>query len=102
MLPGVYLVAAGEDPAPAQAPVRAGRPAVDEGPHLSYALQWFVFATGAFVGYGVLARREAADRRAAGAGGERPAAVPAAPPSRSRRRSDEDVEDEILDARSRG
>lgn len=102
VLPGVYLVAAGEDPAPAQAPARAGRPAVDEGPHLSYALQWFVFATGAFVGYGVLARREAADRRAAGVGGERPAAVPAAPPSRSRRRSDEDVEDEILDAHSRG
>ena len=33
--------------------------AVDEGPHLSYAVQWFLFAGLLFVGYGVLARTRA-------------------------------------------
>jgi surfeit locus 1 family protein len=33
-------------------------PPLDEGPHLSYAVQWFIFAAIAVVGYAVLARRE--------------------------------------------
>ncbi|HEV2087184.1 MAG TPA: SURF1 family protein [Cryptosporangiaceae bacterium] len=33
--------------------------AQDQGPHLSYAVQWFLFAALAFVGYGILARRRA-------------------------------------------
>jgi surfeit locus 1 family protein len=32
-------------------------PALDAGPHLSYAIQWFAFATIALVGGGILARR---------------------------------------------
>ena len=46
-------------------------PELDEGPHLSYAIQWFTFATIAVVGYVVLVRREAKDRardRTRGAG----------------------------------
>ncbi|PDQ35553.1 MAG: hypothetical protein B5766_05715 [Candidatus Lumbricidophila eiseniae] len=39
-------------------PQAAPRPALDEGPHLSYALQWFVFATMGFVGLGWAANRE--------------------------------------------
>jgi cytochrome oxidase assembly protein ShyY1 len=31
---------------------------LSEGPHLSYAVQWFIFATIAVIGYGVLVRRE--------------------------------------------
>ena len=40
------------------------RPETSEGPHLAYAFQWFLFACMALGGYVVLARREAADRRA--------------------------------------
>lgn len=35
----------------------------DEGPHLSYAVQWFVFSTIAAVGYVVILRRQAEERR---------------------------------------
>ena len=38
----VYLVA--QDSGGAAAPVRLAAPAQDEGPHLSYAIQWFAFA----------------------------------------------------------
>ncbi len=37
-------------------------PGLSEGPHLSYAIQWFTFATIALVGYAVLVRREIRDR----------------------------------------
>jgi surfeit locus 1 family protein len=39
-------------------PIPASLPEPSEGPHLSYAIQWFTFATIALVGYGVLARRK--------------------------------------------
>ena len=58
---GAYGDLAAEDPAPATSPLREPRPALDEGPHLSYALQWVVFAIGALVGFVVLARRTAQD-----------------------------------------
>jgi cytochrome oxidase assembly protein ShyY1 len=54
-----------EEQSPAQVgdlPVVVPRPELDEGPHLSYAVQWFIFATIALVGFVVLARREARDR----------------------------------------
>lgn len=38
-------------------------PPLDEGPHLSYAVQWFAFAVIAVGGFGYLARREAEHRR---------------------------------------
>jgi cytochrome oxidase assembly protein ShyY1 len=65
-----------EEQSPAQAgdlPVVVPRPELDEGPHLSYAVQWFTFGTIALVGFVVLARREARDvartsERAAGPG----------------------------------
>jgi surfeit locus 1 family protein len=34
-------------------PVRFGQPVVDEGPHLSYAIQWFSFALIAIIGAGL-------------------------------------------------
>jgi surfeit locus 1 family protein len=37
--------------------VRLARPKLDGGPHLSYALQWFAFATIAVVGAGIVAAR---------------------------------------------
>ena len=39
-------------------PVRIPLPALDEGPHKSYALQWFAFATIALVGTGAVVRSE--------------------------------------------
>ncbi|MFM6974742.1 MAG: SURF1 family protein [Agromyces sp.] len=46
----------------ADAPYRAERPVPDEGPHLSYALQWYVFAVIAFGAYGWAARAERQQR----------------------------------------
>jgi cytochrome oxidase assembly protein ShyY1 len=54
-----------EQPAPRTAPVLLDPPETSEGPHLAYAVQWFLFACLALGGYVQLARREAADRRAA-------------------------------------
>ncbi len=52
-----------EVPASADDPrlVPLGPPEPTEGPHLSYAVQWFIFTTIAVVGYGLLLRRVARD-----------------------------------------
>jgi len=39
-------------------PVRIPLPALDEGPHKSYAIQWFAFAAIALIGTGAIARKE--------------------------------------------
>ena len=41
-------------------PAPAPLPQLDEGPHLSYAIQWFSFAAIALIGYGLLVRRDRA------------------------------------------
>ena len=53
-------------------PAQAGRepevlppPTLDEGPHLSYAVQWFIFSTIAVVGYPLILRRSARNRELA-------------------------------------
>lgn len=79
-----YVLLASESPAPSTAPLPGLRPVLDEGPHLSYTLQWFVFALLAFIAFFSLLRQEA--QREAGV-------VPAAP----RKRSDADEEDALLD-----
>ena len=114
---GAYADVASEDPPPAVAPAPEPRPALDEGPHLSYALQWVVFAIGALVGFGVLARRTAQDdaddlaarpegsddRRGSARAYPRPSGRPVAraPRTRSRRPTAEDEEDALLDAAER-
>jgi cytochrome oxidase assembly protein ShyY1 len=55
---GAYGLMVSEDPAPAQRPVAAAKPARDEGPHLSYAFQWLVFALFGFIGLGYGLRQE--------------------------------------------
>ncbi|GAB2458780.1 cytochrome oxidase assembly protein ShyY1 [Conyzicola lurida] len=55
---GAYGLMVTEDPAPAERPVAAAKPARDEGPHLSYAFQWFVFAIFGFLGLGYALRQE--------------------------------------------
>ena len=65
----------GQQPAPPSAlPAIVGPPELDEGPHLSYAVQWFTFATIALVGYVVLVRREIRDRARADAAPRTPGA----------------------------
>jgi surfeit locus 1 family protein len=56
-----YLVAEpppGETAIPLDRPVRVPPPALDEGPHLSYAVQWFCFAAVALVGGAAFTRAE--------------------------------------------
>ncbi|MET4061396.1 cytochrome oxidase assembly protein ShyY1 [Arthrobacter sp. UYP6] len=58
-----YGLMSSEDPRPAAVPEAAPKPSVDEGPHLSYAMQWFAFAVMLFVGLGYAARQEALNLR---------------------------------------
>ncbi len=55
---GAYGLLASEDPAPATTPASLAKPALDEGPHLSYALQWILFAILAVVALGWAIRNE--------------------------------------------
>lgn len=54
----LYLELREQEPPPGALPRPAPPPALTEGPHLSYAVQWFLFATVAVGVYGVLVRRE--------------------------------------------
>lgn len=80
-----------ETPVAAGAPVILPRPETDEGPHLSYSMQWYVFAAGCFVGLGVAARRSSTWRN------HRSSSVPVKR-VRQRQRTAEEEEDALLDA----
>lgn len=91
VITGAYGLLDSEDPvAPEQRPLPAPRPVNDEGPHLSYTFQWYLFALLGFVGFGWALRHEFRSVRAAETGVELP---------RSRRGIDAEEEDAILDAR---
>ncbi|MFJ6002833.1 SURF1 family protein [Arthrobacter sp. NPDC092385] len=87
-----YGLLALERPAAAQTPVAAPKPSVDEGPHLSYSMQWFAFGVLAFVGLGYAARQQ---RRS---NAEQDGTAPERPARQRRRPSSEEEEDAILDA----
>ncbi|CAN5560861.1 hypothetical protein BH09ACT4_BH09ACT4_15570 [soil metagenome] len=90
---GAYGLLASEDPAPTQArPAAALKPAADEGPHLSYAIQWIAFGILAFIGLFWAIRRE---RRIAAL----PVEEQAAARTPQRRSADSDYEDAVLDRR---
>ncbi|MFD4960829.1 SURF1 family protein [Microbacterium sp. NPDC058389] len=105
-----YGVMVSEDPAQAAVPNALEAPSDDPGPHLSYAIQWIMFAIMGFIFIGYVIRTERKHRRedaedgaAAGGDPERtPDAAPAAVPA-SRRRRDRDAEDEdaLIDAAGR-
>ena len=46
-----YIQMESQEPPPGEFPVPLQRPPTDSGPHLSYAVQWFVFSSIAAVGY---------------------------------------------------
>jgi surfeit locus 1 family protein len=60
-----YVVALGNTTSGNTRVVRLERPKLDEGPHLSYAFQWFGFAAIALIGAGIVTARSmrSADRR---------------------------------------
>ncbi len=60
----VALVLQTQEPASSPVPVPASLPQRSEGPHLAYAVQWFLFAAVAAVGYAVVVRRSRGDRTA--------------------------------------
>lgn len=55
---GAYGVLVSENPAAEIRPLPAAKPTRDEGPHLSYALQWYVFAIFGFLGFAYAVRQE--------------------------------------------
>ena len=94
---GAYGLMADEDPAPAERPLAATKPARDEGPHLSYAFQWLVFALFGFLGLGYGLRQEY--RRI---NEDDPDEMVRAEARRvkdaARKRTDAEVEDELVDS----
>lgn len=55
---GAYGLLASEQPPVAETPILETKPVPDEGPHLSYSLQWFVSALLGFIGLGWAIRQE--------------------------------------------
>jgi len=94
---GAYGLMASEDPAPDTRPTAVVKPPADEGPHLSYAFQWFVFGVLAFLGLAWAVRQEYRDvnsedpeeQKRAEERARRRAAKP---------RTDSEVEDQMLDS----
>ncbi len=88
---GAYGLLVSEDPAPATAPGTIAPPSDDPGPHLSYAVQWILFAIMgfSFIIYIIVTERRHAREDA----GERRARAP------KRRDRDAEAEDALLDAR---
>lgn len=93
---GAYGAVDTQEPAPAAELVTPPKPEPDEGPHLSYALQWYVFAILAFIGLGWALRQE---YRVVNAGDERVQREAQKREGRRARRapSDADIEDAALD-----
>ncbi len=59
----LYLVLQRQEPAQrGELPIPVGLPSLDEGPHLIYAVQWFLFIPIALGGYSAILRREARKR----------------------------------------
>lgn len=94
---GAYGLMDAEDPAPADAPpLPAFKPELDEGSHLSYAFQWLVFGILGFAFLAYAVREEYRHLNADDPAEQARAAERER--KRAARRSDSDVEDDILDA----
>ena len=97
-----YGVMVSEDPAPAARPAAFAAPSEDPGPHLSYAIQWILFAIMGFVFIGYVIRTERRHRREDAEDRARGDDAPPRPRT-PKRRNDRDMQDEdsILDAAGR-
>jgi len=103
----VYAIMVSEDPAPAEAPGTIAAPEIDAGPHLSYAIQWILFAIMGFVFIGYMIRTEIVANREVTSDDDDDDDddiddLPPRPPKRAsrpkRRDRDAEAEDAILDA----
>ena len=92
-----YGLLASESPAAAVRPAAAPKPEPDEGPHLSYAVQWIVFALFGFGGLAYALRQEYRLINADDPDQQRKAAIRRA--KAATKRTDADIEDELIDAR---
>ncbi len=93
VITGAYGQLVAEDPAGTGSLGSFGSPTDDPGPHLSYAIQWILFALMGFIFIGYIIRTEIVKHR------EEVEGIPAAPRKKRTRDRDADVEDELLDAR---
>ena len=89
-----YLRLISESPGEASSPQPLSKPTLDEGNHLSYAVQWILFALMGFFALYWAIRQEQEYRRIE----KDPTYVPRS--SRNRKRTDGDIEDELLDAKN--
>ena len=89
-----YLRLISESPGEPSSPQPLRKPTLDEGNHLSYAVQWILFALMGFFALFWAIRQEREYRRIE----KDPNYVPRS--VRNRKRTDADVEDELLDARN--
>ncbi len=93
---GAYGLLDSENPAPTEsAPLPALKPTLDEGAHLSYALQWIMFGILAFIGLGWAVRNEIRIRNSETEAGQDKRAEQSR--KRKIRPTEEDIEDAILD-----
>lgn len=89
-----------ESPAPAERPHALEKPTEDPGPHLSYAIQWILFAIMGFIFIFYMIRTEVRHRRedAEDAAALAEGRAPAKRPQKKRRDRDAEEEDAILSA----
>lgn len=90
-----------EDPPAAERGNEIASPSEDPGPHLSYAIQWILFAVMGFVFIAYFIRTERMHKRLdeEDAEGDEDGEAPVPRPRRKRRDSDADAEDAILEGR---
>jgi len=62
ILPAYVQLQTQQPPQSGPQPTVLPEPVLDDGPHLSYAIQWFIFTTIAIVGYPLILRRKARDK----------------------------------------
>lgn len=93
-----YGLLASESPAADTRPAAAFKPEPDEGPHLSYAVQWIIFALLGFGGLAYALRQEYRLINADDPAERERAAIRRA--KAASKRTDADIEDELLDARA--
>jgi cytochrome oxidase assembly protein ShyY1 len=96
---GAYGALASESPS-ADTGILGTRPPEDEGPHLSYAFQWFVFALLGFVGLGYAAVQEFRIQNADDPE-EKERAAERERRRRAKAKSDNDIEDELVEQAAR-
>lgn len=83
---GAYIALERETPGVSPTPVLQDRPQLDEGPHLSYTFQWYLFGILGFIAWAYLLREDYRRRHGLD--------VPSAP---AKKPTDQDIEDALLD-----